>query len=116
MTSVALVRLFALRMPNDGEHRIPAWALDPKLAGAPTAKLLAMAPDADEWLVYHFMSTPHGSLNGLRPFECLLSDPPPGTQRARTELMSYLGMPAKASLLDVVVQALAAEVSEGQEA
>lgn len=103
-------------MPNEGEHRIPAWALDPKLNGAPTATLLAAAEDADEWLVYHFMSTPNGSLNGLRPFECLLSEPPSTTLKARAELVSHLGLPAKASLLDVVAKALAADIAEGQEA
>jgi hypothetical protein len=107
-------RLFALRMPGDGEHRIPAWALDPKLGGATTAALLAQAKDADEWSVYHFMSTPNGSLNGLRPFECLMSDEnlPPSRLGARDELLSYLRLPARGSLLETVKQALEADLAE----
>jgi len=111
-------KLFALKTPVDGEHRIPAWSLDPRLAGAPTAALLADAGAADEWHLYHFLSTPNGSLNGLRPFECLLSSEnlPLPRQAIRDELVADLGLPAGASLLEIVKQALSAELREGQEA
>ena len=111
-------KLFALKTPVEGEHRIPAWALDSRLAGAPTAALLAQAEGADEWHLYHFLSTPNGSLNGLRPFECLLSSEnlPPPRQAIRDELMAYLGFPPGASLLETVRQALSAELREGQAA
>ena len=107
-------RLFALRMPGDGEHRIPAWALDPKLGGATTEALLKRAGDADEWHLYHFMTTPQGSLNGLRPFECLMSEEnlPHAQLRARAELIAYLGTSAFASLLDTVLQVLKADLEE----
>jgi hypothetical protein len=111
-------KLFALKTPVEGEHRIPAWALEPRLAGAPTAALLAQAEGTDEWHLYHFLSTPNGSLNGLRPFECLLSSEnlPLPRQAIRDELMAYLKLPPGASLLETVKQALSTELREGQEA
>ncbi|WP_438392092.1 hypothetical protein [Caballeronia sp. DA-9] len=111
-------KLFALKTSADGEHRIPAWALDPRLAGAPTAALLAEAGSADEWHLYHFLSTPNGGLNGLRPFECLISreNLPLPRQALRDELAAYLGLSPGASLLETVKQAWVSELTEGQEA
>jgi len=88
------------------------------MAGAPTAALLAEAEAADEWYLYHFLSTPNGSLNGLRPFECLMSREhlPLPRQALRDELAAYLGLSPGASLLDTVKQALVAELMEGQHA
>lgn len=85
-------KLFALKAPGDGEHRIPAWALDPGVAGAATVALYAGAAGMDEWRLYHFLSTPHGSLNGLRPFECLMSSAnlPLPQRSARDELLAEL--------------------------
>jgi hypothetical protein len=110
-------RLFALRTPGDGEHRIPAWALDPKITGATTAALLARARSADEWRIYHFMSTPNGSLNGLRPFECLLSNEnlPRAKLVAKDEFIAHLKLSAGSSLLEPVRQALERDLTEGQE-
>lgn len=111
-------KLFALKTPIEGEHRIPAWALDPGLAGGPTATLLSEAGAADEWYIYHFLTTPNGSLNGLRPFECLMSREhlPLPRQALRDELAAYLGLSLGAPLLDAVKQALVAELMEGQQA
>jgi len=109
-------KLFALKAPVEGEHRIPAWALDPGLAGGPTTALLSEAGAADEWYLYHFLTTPNGSLNGLRPFECLMSREhlPLPRQALRDELAAYLGLSPGASLLDAVKQALVDELTEGQ--
>jgi hypothetical protein len=111
-------KLFALKVPGDGEHRIPAWALDPGVAGAATAALYASAPGMDDWQLYHFLSTPNGSLNGLRPFECLLSSVnlTPSLRSAREELLSDLELPAGASLLEAVQGELKAEAQEGRAA
>ena len=111
-------KLFALKTPVEGEHRIPAWALDPGLAGGPTTALLSEAGTADEWYLYHFLTTPNGSLNGLRPFECLISREhlPLPRQALRDELAAYLGLSPGASLLDAVKQALVSELMEGQHA
>ncbi|CAM3423392.1 hypothetical protein [Paracidovorax anthurii] len=111
-------KLFALKVPGDGEHRIPAWALDPGVAGAATASLYASVPGMDEWQLYHFLSTPNGNLNGLRPFECLLSSAnlTPSLRAARDELVSELELGAGASLLAVVEDELKAEAREGRAA
>ena len=111
-------KLFALKVPGDGEHRIPAWALDTGMAGAATVALYASAPGMDEWQLYHFLSTPNGSLNGLRPFECLLSSAnlTPFLRSAREELLSELELPAGASLLEAVQGELKAEAQEGRAA
>lgn len=109
-------KLFALKTPVDGAHRIPAWALDPNISGGPTAALLAEAKAADEWHMYHFLSTPNGSLNGLRPFECLLSSAnlPLSRLAIRDELIVYLGLSGGASLLETVRQAWSVELAEGR--
>jgi hypothetical protein len=111
-------KLFALRAPGDGDHRIPAWALDPEVTGAPTLALYESVPGMDEWKLYHFLSTPHGNLNGLRPFECLMSSANlPATPRsARDELLAALELATGASLLEVVLHELKAESKEGQSA
>lgn len=111
-------KLFALKVPGDGEHRIPAWALDPGVAGAATVALYGSAPGMDEWQLYHFLSTPHGSLNGLRPFECLLSNAnlTPSLRSAREELLLALELPAGASLLEAVQDELEAEAQEARAA
>ncbi|MFD1840121.1 hypothetical protein [Paracidovorax cattleyae] len=111
-------KLFALKVPGDGEHRIPAWALDPGVAGAAAASLYASVPGMDEWQLYHFLSTPNGNLNGLRPFECLLSSATltPSLRAARDELVSELELGAGASLLAVVEDELKAEAREGRAA
>jgi hypothetical protein len=108
-------KLFALKSPGEGDFRIPAWALDPAIAGPATAALLAATRGgADEWQLYHFMTTPDGSLNGLKPFECLLSNEhlPSAGKAARGELVAYLQLGDGASLLQAVKQALLAEVAE----
>lgn len=108
-------KLFAVKAPGDGELRLPAWSLDPALAGPATFTLLKIAERADPWQLYHFLSTPNGSLNGLRPFECLLSEENlPAEQRlARHDLLADLELPTGASLLDVVCGALKADIEEG---
>lgn len=110
-------KLFALRLPDSGEHRIPAWALDPKV-GTAMAALWREAGQVDEWRLYHFLSEPHGGLNGLRPFECLLSNDnlPPSSRAAKEELLAYLSLPMGASLLDEVTQALKNELADGPSA
>jgi hypothetical protein len=107
-------KLFALQTPVEGEHRIPAWALDPAVAGKATVALLSDSIGADEWLLYHALSTPSGVLNGLRPFECLLSDEnlPASRRVLREELVGHLQLAPKASLVDVVRQALKAELAD----
>lgn len=111
-------KLFALRSPGDGEHRIPAWALDPEIAGKTTAALYAGAAGMDEWQLYHFLSTPRGQLNGLRPFECLMSreNLPHAQRSARHELLEHLAFKPNASLLDTVQKALLLEMKEGRPA
>ncbi len=111
-------KLFALKASSDGDHRIPAWALDPGIAGAVTADLHANAPDVDEWQVYHYLSTPSGNLNGLRPFECLMSSAnlPMSRRIARDELVFELELAAGESLLDVVRDELKADLDEAQPA
>ena len=106
--------LFALKASGDGEYRIPVWALDAKVAGQATARLLQDAQGTDEWWLYHFMTTPNGSLNGLCPFECLLSpeNDPWVKKRARKELVANLELPVNASLVEPVRQALKSELEE----
>lgn len=107
-------KLFALKTSGDGEYRIPVWALDAKVAGQATATLLQDAKGTDEWWLYHFMTTPNGSLNGMSPFECLLSpENVPWVKRpARKELVDDLDLPVNASLLEPVRQALKSELEE----
>jgi hypothetical protein len=107
-------KIFALKMPGDGEYRIPAWALDHRLAGVTTRTLQASAKSADEWQVYHFMSTPNGSLNGLRPFECLLSNEslPAQAHAAREDLKASLQLAKSASLLPAVEHALEIDLKQ----
>ncbi|WP_347555857.1 hypothetical protein [Robbsia sp. KACC 23696] len=109
-------KLFALKNPVDGEYRIPAWALDAQIAGATTADWLATAETADDWAVYAFFAAPNGSLNGLRPFECLLSTEhlPLARRALREDLRRYLTLPDETSLLAVVKKALHADLSEGK--
>lgn len=111
-------KLFALKAPGDGGHRIPAWALDPEVAGAATAALHASAPGVDEWQLYHFLSTPNGNLNGLRPFECLMSvdNLPPPRRAAREELLAEMEPGSGASLLDAVLNELKADSEESRPA
>ena len=109
-------KLFALRTPVEGDYRIPLWALDEKVSGAATQALQEVA-DADLWRLYHFMVTPCGSLDGLRPFECLLSREhlPPGQAAARAELASQQQQQLRggAHLLDLVLSALRADMEDG---
>lgn len=111
-------KLFALKAPGDGEHRIPAWALDPGAAGPATAALYACVPGMDEWQLYHFLSTPNGNLNGLRPFECLLSaaNLPPARRTARGELLAEMELGSGAPLLDTVLDELKADFKESRPA
>lgn len=108
-------KLFALKTPGD-EHRIPGWALDAKITGPVTVTLLEDGSNADEWRLYHALSTPNGSLNGLRPFECLMASDclPPSRRAARAELLRHLKLPIQASLLEPVRQALKTELADDQ--
>ncbi|WP_338413928.1 hypothetical protein [uncultured Sphaerotilus sp.] len=107
-------KLFALQTPGDGSHRIPAWALDPAIAGSVTLTLLSLAGGGDAWLLYHALTTPNGHLHGLRPFECLLSrqNLPPSQRAAREELAVHLQLSAKDALLEVVGRAVQAELGD----
>lgn len=108
-------KLFALQTPGDGGHRIPAWALDPALAGQATVALLSdVQGGTDEWQLYHALTTPNGALNGLRPFECLMSRQhlPPSARAAREELVAHLQLPASGSLLEVVRRAVAVDLDD----
>lgn len=109
-------KLFSIRMAGDGENRIPAWALDSRIAGRNTAEIISACPAWDEWQVYYFMSTPNGILNGLRPFECLMSKEhlPPGAQVAVAELQVYSGVVAGSDLFRAVMTALQIELAEGR--
>jgi hypothetical protein len=88
--------------------------LDAKLVGGAMARLHKEAGDANEWLVYHFLSNPCGDLNGLRPFECLISRKTltPTSWAARAELKTYLQLPASASLERFVRRLLREELDE----
>jgi len=108
-------KLFALQTPGDGEHRIPAWALDPSIAGQATVALLSdVQGGTDEWQLYHVLTTPNGALNGLRPFECLMSRQhlPPSARAAREELVAHLQLPANGSLLEAVRRAVAVDLDD----
>lgn len=108
-------KLFALQTPGDGEHRIPAWALDPAIAGQATVALLSdVQGGTDEWQLYHALTTPNGALNGLRPFECLMSrlHLPPSARAAREELVAHLQLPANGSLLEAVRRAVAVDLDD----
>ena len=107
-------KLFALKNPINDEYRIPIWALDDEISGSVTQSVLREARTADSWHVYHFMTTPQGSLNGLRPFELLLSKKniSPMQRVARDELTTYLNLSGSQELLNVVLQALKADFSE----
>lgn len=111
-------KLFALKTPGSDAYRIPAWALDPALAGRVTLALLAELPDAAQWQVYHALTTPNGSLNGLRPFECLLTrrNLPPSQRAAREALAEHLQLPDSDALLNAVVQAVKLELDEASTA
>lgn len=102
-------KLFALQMQHTDEYRIPIWALG---IGDAARELCAVEPDA--WALYHFLVTPSGSLNGLRPFELLLPSESLTPQQLadRMELAQYRKLPAQGPFLDVVLQALAADKSE----
>jgi len=108
-------KLFALQTPGDGGHRIPAWALDPAIAGQATVALLSdVQGGTDEWQLYHALTTPNGALNGLRPFECLMSRQhlPPSARAAREELLAHLQLPANGSLLEAVRRAVAVDLDD----
>lgn len=107
-------KLFALQNPGDGAHRIPAWALDPAIAGPVTLTLLSLVEGGDAWRLYHALTTPNGHLHGLRPFECLLSrqNLPPSQRAAREEPAAHLQFSAKDALLDVVRRAVQAELGD----
>lgn len=108
-------KLFALQTPGDGGHRIPAWALDPALAGQATVALLSdVQGGTDEWQLHHALTTPNGALNGLRPFECLMSRQhlPPSARAAREELVAHLQLPASGSLLEAVRRAVAGDLDD----
>ena len=109
-------KLFSIKMAGDGENRIPAWALDSRIVGRNTAEIMSACGAWDEWQIHYFMSTPSGILNGLRPFECLLSNEhlPPSGQALVAELRSHLGIVKNGDLLDVVMKALQLELAEGQ--
>lgn len=111
-------KLFALRSPADGELRIPVWALDPAIAGPMTATLISDSAAWDEWALYTFLSTPHGNLNGLKPFECLLSraNLTAAQAAARQVLSEALALAQGAPLLEAVRQALAQELAESRPA
>lgn len=102
-------KLFALQMQHTDEYRIPIWALG---IGDAARELSAIEPDA--WALYHFLVTPSGSLNGLRPFELLLPSESltPQQLAERSELAQYSKLSAQGPFLDVVLQALAADKSE----
>lgn len=109
-------KLFALKAPSEAEYYIPTWATDSEVMGRITVVLLEEVSrySADEWRLYQFFTTPHGALNGLQPFQCLLSPErlPPTVRRKREELTTYLGLSSLASLLDKVRQALREELEQ----
>ena len=106
--------LFALRVPGGDEKRIPLWALDPALANKVTAQLQREGEDLDEWAFYSFMTTPHGRLHGLRPFEALVpvNTLGPEQKAARKELAEQLQLSPSASLLSAVRDALRMELED----
>jgi hypothetical protein len=106
--------LFALENPTDGEPKIPVWALDDTISGPVTKSILQAADTADPWYVYHFLTTPQGRLNGLRPFELLreVRYINAAQRVARDELLAYLKLAGPQELVELVLEALRADVNE----
>lgn len=111
-------RLFALAVPGSDEHRIPVWALDPAISGEVTSSLWNAANGLDAWALYHFLTTPHGRLQGLRPFEALMGLDllAPLQKTRRRDLAVGSGLPASHPLAARVIAALQAEVAENSAA
>jgi hypothetical protein len=107
-------KLFAMKIPADGEHRIPAWALDPAIAGKVTTTLLSDSGGAEEWLLYHALAVPNGSLNGLSPVECLMSceNLPADRRDLRDELSVHLRLAPNGPLLEAVRLTLRAALED----
>ena len=108
-------KLIALKSPGTDEYRIPVWAL--AISPVETKEIQTAGGEMDAWSLHHFMSTPNSWLNGLRPFELLLA---PGSLTSeqlarRLEVAEHFGVSDANSLLDVVLKALAHEVTEESE-
>jgi hypothetical protein len=106
--------LFALENPTTGGSKIPVWALDDAIYGSVIQSILQGADTADPWHVYHFLTTPQGRLNGLRPFELLQDEQHIGAAQrlARDELLAYLKLTEPQELVDLVREALRADLNE----
>jgi hypothetical protein len=109
-------KLFALREPSTDEYRIPVWAL--ALSSEQMREIRAASGEMDAWSLYHFMSTPNSWLNGLRPFELLLTQDSldPEQLARRKDVAQHFGASNSDALLDIVLKALAQEVAEESEA
>ncbi|MES2993054.1 MAG: hypothetical protein V4844_16650 [Pseudomonadota bacterium] len=106
-------KLLALTPPGGGEFKIPGWALDLGIAGATTSRLYQAANGRmDDWELFHFMSTPLGSLNGMLPFELLLSSSTLRQKADFEELLEMEEMPARTAPLDLVCAALEDAVAD----
>ncbi len=107
-------KLFALTPPGQEDYRIPVWALG--LAADNVRALMAASGD-EPWTLYHFLVTPSGPLNGLRPFEVLLpADSLTSAQRGqREDLLRQLGLSNKSSLVSLVLDVLKAGLPAGDQ-
>lgn len=109
--------VFALPEPQTGSFRIPVWALHLDMLGMQTLRLHRFGDDGNEWEIHAFMSTPCGSLHGLRPFECLVPiDHLPLKMRAMREALAvHLNVPSTEPLIDIVRKVLQDEIGERTE-
>ena len=105
-------KLIALKCPGTEEYRIPVWAL--AIRADQTKEIQTAGGKMDAWSFHHFMSTPNSWLNGLRPVELLLTPDSLTSEHLarRREVAQHFGVSDANSLLDVVLKALAHEVTE----
>lgn len=109
--------VFALPEPQEGTFRVPVWALHLDLLGMQTLRLHQFGEDGNEWEIHAFMSTPHGNLYGLRPFECLVPiDHLPLKMRAMREALAVrLNAVQTEPLIDIVRKLLQEDIGERHE-
>jgi hypothetical protein len=107
-------KLFALTPPSGGEFRIPLWALDSGISGATTARIYQAALNArmDDWELFLFMTTPHGGLNGMLPFELLLSSKTLRQKADLADLLEVEELPKGTKPIDLVCDALSDEIAD----
>ena len=115
-TKIADRSVFALPEPRTGAYRIPVWALHLDTIGLPTLRLHAIDPQIDPWEIHAFMSTPNGSLHGLRPFECLVDGEhlPLKLRALRDALVATMKLEGERPLVELVVRTLREEMKERQ--